>query len=83
MHALEKMAPKEEYEDDQKVMIKKIKDDPKKYYNPRGGKINLCHYVPEFKEQEHYRNQRYFNKYGKWLFRPEDHIDKMDMKKEE
>lgn len=73
MHAVEildkSVVDKTETED--AVLIKRIKDDPYKYYNPRWWKINLCNYVKEYKEKKHFRNQWYYDKYKKRLFEPD------------
>jgi hypothetical protein len=66
--AVEKIQDDKVYEDDQKILVKKIKEDPRKLFRPRVGKINLCNYVEEYKKQKELWNNRHNQKYGERLF---------------
>lgn len=66
--AVEKTQDDKVYEDDQKILVKKLKEDPRKLFRPRVWKINLCNYVEEYKKQKELRNNRHHQKYGEWLF---------------
>jgi hypothetical protein len=78
VHAVEKLredAVDKITETEDKVLVKKIKKDPLKYYKARSGKINMCKYVPEYKEATDYRNQRHHSKYNKRIFDPKGSLD--------
>lgn len=73
IHAVEKLDPKavdRPSETEDKVLIKKIKQDPLKYYKPRSGKINMCKYVDDYMDKKDYRNQWHYSKYNERLYDP-------------
>lgn len=66
--ALKKKLDDKVYEDDEKILIKSIKEDPLRLFAPHGWKINMCDYIDEYKNNKSLWNHRHFQKYKTRLY---------------